>query len=98
MHHLMGLCIYVSYTLKYYFLVFAHLISIKNISNSAYLKVDLIFFKRKPWTMRNVVGMASVASKWKNSAFEQDSCRRVMGEEERGVHILLRYFSSFTKI
>ena len=41
--------------------------------------------------MRNVVGMASVATKWKNSAFEQDSCRRVMGEEERGVHILLRF-------
>ena len=40
--------------------------------------------------MRNVVGMASVASKWKNSAFEQDSCPRVMGEEERGMHILLR--------
>jgi len=54
--------------------------------------------KGKPWTMRNVVGMASVASKWKNSAFEQDSCRRVMGEEERGVHILLRWKSSLWKL
>ena len=53
-------------------------------------KVASFFEKRKPWTMRNVVGMASVASKWKNSAFEHDSCPRVMGEEERGVHILLR--------
>ena len=46
--------------------------------------------------MKNVVGMASVASKWRNSAFEQDqNCRRVLGEEERGVHILLRCHSGF---
>ena len=46
--------------------------------------------------MKNVVGMASVASKWRNSAFEQDqNCRRVLGEEERGVHILLRCQSDF---
>ena len=47
--------------------------------------------------MKNVVGMASVASKWRKSAFEQDqNCRRVLGEEERGVHILLRCHSDFS--
>ena len=46
--------------------------------------------------MKKVVVMASVASKWRNSAFEQDqNCRRVLGEEERGVHILLRCHSGF---
>ena len=43
--------------------------------------------------MRNEVGLASVASKFKHSALENEKqgCPRVLGEEERGVHILLRW-------